>query len=109
MPNRVKITIAAAIFFGFIAAYGIYNFLREQRERADALKMATQNVVVAAKDVPAGTTITEKTIKSGLVKTTEWPKASVPAGSFFSTKQVIGKVVEVKVVAGEPLLKSKMV
>ncbi len=109
MPNRVKITIAAAIFFGFIAAYGIYNFLREQRERADALKMATQNVVVAAKDVPAGTTITEKAIKDGLVKTTEWPKASVPAGSFVSTQQVIGKVVQVKVVAGEPLLKSKMV
>lgn len=108
MPNRLKITIVAAIFFGFIAAYGIYNFLREQREAADALKQATVNVVVAGKDIPPGTTFTEKSVKDGLVKSVQWPKASVPIGSFTAPQQVFGKVVKVKVVAGEPLLESRM-
>jgi pilus assembly protein CpaB len=108
MPNRLKITIVAAIFFGFIAAYGIYNFLREQKQAAEAAKQATQNVVVAGKDIPPGTTFTDKSIKEGLVKSIQWPKASVPAGSFATPQQVLGKVVKVKVVAGEPLLESRM-
>ena len=108
MPNRLKIAILGAIFFGFIAAYGIYNFLRQQREVADRQKMATQDVVVAGKDIPAGTTITDKALKDGMVKVTPWPKGSVPAGSFSSPQQVIGKVIKVKAVAGEPLLGSRM-
>lgn len=111
MPNRLKITIVVAIFFGFIAAYGIYNFLRQQRELAEATKQSTQDVVVAEKDIPAGTTITEKTAtgkKEKLVKVAAWPKDSVPAGAFSKTEEVMGKVVKVKVVKGEPILESKM-
>lgn len=108
MPNRLKIAILGAVFFGFIAAYGIYNFLRQQKETTETLRKATQDVVVAGKDIPAGTTITDTVIKEGIVKVTPWPKASVPAGSFSSPQQVIGKVVKVKAVAGEPLLGSRM-
>ncbi|OGQ50905.1 MAG: Flp pilus assembly protein CpaB [Deltaproteobacteria bacterium RIFCSPLOWO2_02_FULL_57_26] len=109
MVNRLRIAIIAAIFFGLIAAYGVYSFLRQQREATEALKSATQNVVVAAKEIPAGTNVTEKIIKEGLVKETSWPKASVPPGSFYSTNQVVGKTVKTKVVAGEPILESKLV
>lgn len=109
MPNRLKITIVVAIFFGFIAAYGIYNFLRQQRELAEATKQSMQDVVVAEKDIPAGTTITEKKAKrERLVKVTPWPKSSVPVGAFSKTEEVVGKVVKVKVVKGEPILESKM-
>ncbi|MFQ5684281.1 MAG: Flp pilus assembly protein CpaB [Candidatus Binatia bacterium] len=108
MPNRLKITIIAAMFFGFIAAYGIYNFMRQQRESTEALRKANQPIVVAAKNIPAGTRLTQKRIKEGLLKINPWPKSSVPAGSFTSTRQVVGKVIRVKVVAGEPILKSKM-
>ena len=109
MVNRLRIAIIAAIFFGLVAAYGVYSFLRQQREATEALKSATQNVVVAAKEIPAGTNVTEKIIKEGLVKETSWPKASVPPGSFYSTNQVVGKTVKTKVVAGEPILESKLV
>ena len=109
MVNRLRIAIIAATFFGLVAAYGVYNFLRQQREATEALKSATQNVVVAAKEIPAGTNVTEKIIKEGLVKETSWPKASVPPGSFYSTNQVVGKTVKTKVVAGEPILESKLV
>lgn len=108
MPNRLKIAILGAVFFGLIAAYGIYNFLRQEREAREALKKETQNVVVAGKDIPAGTTISDKAIKDGTVKVIPWPKGSVPAGSFSSPQQVMGKVIKVKAVAGEPLLGSRM-
>jgi pilus assembly protein CpaB len=103
MPNRLKIAIVAAVFFGLIAAYGVYNFLRQQRETAEALKQTTQDVVVASTDLPPGTTITQEA-----VKVVPWPKASVPLGSFASPQQVMGKVNKVKAVAGEPILEAKL-
>jgi pilus assembly protein CpaB len=103
MPNRLKIAIMAAVFFGLIAAYGVYNFLRQQREAAEALKTETQNVVVAKQELPAGTTITKE-----VIQLTPWPKTSVPARSFSNPEQVIGKVSKVRTVAGEPILESKL-
>ncbi len=103
MPNRLKIAILAAVFFGLIAAYGVYNFLRQQREAAEALKTETQNVVVATKDMPAGTIIAKD-----MVNVTPWPKVSLPARSFSNPEQVIGKVSKVRTVAGEPILESKL-
>ena len=81
MQNRLKIALVVAVFFGLIAAYGIYNFLRQQRQTAEALRQETQNVVVAAKEIPAGTAFNDDMIKKGMVKAVQWPKASVPAGS----------------------------
>ncbi len=37
MQNRLKIALVVAVFFGLIAAYGIYNFLRQQREVAETM------------------------------------------------------------------------
>ena len=31
MQNRLKIALVVAVFFGLIAAYGIYNFLNQQQ------------------------------------------------------------------------------
>jgi pilus assembly protein CpaB len=108
MPNRLRITIVAAIFFGFIAAYGIYNFLQEQKARSRASQLETQDIVVAGKDIPAGTTFSGKSVQEGLIKSVKWPKASVPRESFRSPQELMDKVVKIKVVAGEPLLKSRM-
>ncbi|HWP56612.1 MAG TPA: Flp pilus assembly protein CpaB [Candidatus Acidoferrales bacterium] len=103
MPNRLKIAVLAAVFFGFIAAYGVYNFLRQQQEAAERARTETVNIVTAAKDMPPGTAITKD-----LVRLTPWPKASVPAKSFTAPEQVVGKVSKVKTVAGEPILESKL-
>jgi pilus assembly protein CpaB len=108
MNQRVKIAVIAAVVFGFIAAYGTYNFLRQNKAATEAMKNASQNIVVAAKDVPPGTAIDDKAIKGGMLKEVAWPKASVPHGSFSSTQQLMGKVVKAKVVAGEPLLESRI-
>jgi pilus assembly protein CpaB len=108
MQNRLKIALVVAVFFGLIAAYGIYNFLRQQKDVAESLRTATQNVVVASKDIPAGTTINDEMIKKGMVKTIPWPKTSVPGGSFTSPEQVIGKTNRVKIIANEPILESRL-
>ena len=108
MQNRLKIALVVAVFFGLIAAYGIFNFLSQQRRAAEALRTATQNIVVAAKDIPPGTTINQESIKSGMIKATPWPKASVPQGSFSTPEQVVGKVNRMKILANEPILESRL-
>lgn len=108
MQNRLKIALVIAVFFGFIAAYGIYNFLGQQQKATESLRAANQDIVVAGQDIPPGTTINDEAIKKGLVKTTPFPKSSIPAGAFSSTQQVIGKVNRVKILANEPILESRL-
>jgi pilus assembly protein CpaB len=108
MQNRLKIALVVAVFFGLIASYGIFNFLRQQRQAAEALRTQTQDVVIAAKDIPAGSTIAEAMLKDGTVRAIKWPKASVPAGAFATPTEVIGKVNRVKIMANEPILESRL-
>ena len=108
MQNRLKLALVVAVFFGLIAAYGIYSFLRQQRQAADALRNETQNIVVANKDIPAGTVINEEFLKKGTLKASPWPKASVPAGAFTSPEQLVGKTNRVKILANEPVLESRL-
>lgn len=108
MQNRLKLALVVAVFFGLIAAYGIYSFLSQQRQAADALRKETQNIVVANKDIPAGTIINEEFLKKGMLKATPWPKASVPAGAFTSPEQLVGKTNRVKILANEPILESRL-
>lgn len=108
MQNRLKIALVVAVFFGLIASYGIYNFLSSQQREAQSLRAAQQDIVVAGQDIAPGTVLNEDAIKKGLVKTTPWPKASVPAGAFSSPQQVVGKVSRIKIMANEPILDSRL-
>src|SRR5712692_3022265 len=103
MQNRLRLAILVAVSFGLIAAYGIYNFLRQQRQALEAFRQTMQNVVVAATEIPAGTTIAVD-----MVKTIPYLKTSLPPGSFSSPQQVSGKVLQTTAVAGEPLLESRL-
>ncbi len=47
-------------------------------------------------------------MKKGLLKTTPWPKNSIPAGAFSSQQQIVGKVNRVKIMANEPILESRL-
>jgi pilus assembly protein CpaB len=108
MQNRLKIALVVAVFFGLIAAYGIYNFLSQQQREADSLRAANQDIVVAAQDIAPGTTLNDEALRKGLIKTTPWPKSSIPAGAFSSPQQVFGKVNRVKILANEPILESRL-
>jgi pilus assembly protein CpaB len=108
MQNRLKIALVIAVFFGFIAAYGIYNFLGQQQKATESLRAANQDIVVAGQDIAPGTTINDEVIKKGLVKIVPWPKNSIPAGAYSSPQQVMGKVNRVKILANEPILESRL-
>ena len=108
MQNRLKIALVIAVFFGLIAAYGIYNFLSDRQKESESLRASNLNIVVAAQDIPPGTTINDEVIKKGMIKTTPWPKTSVPAGAFSSPQQIVGKVNRVKILANEPILESRL-
>lgn len=108
MQNRLKIALVVAVFFGLIAAYGIYNFLNQSAQEKETLRAANHDIVVAAQDIAPGTTFNDEAIKKGLLKTMSWPKASTPAGAFSSTQQVMGKVNRVKILANEPILEGRL-
>ena len=108
MQNRLKIALVVAVFFGLVAAYGIYNFLSHQQKETDTLRAANQDIIVAAQDIPPGTAFNEETMKKGLIKTTPWPKTSIPAGAFSSPQQLVGKVNRVKIMTNEPILESRL-
>jgi pilus assembly protein CpaB len=108
MQNRLKIALVVAVFFGLIAAYGIYNFLNQQQKETDSLRALNQDIVVAAQDIPPGTILNDEALKKGLIKTTPWPKSSIPAGAFSAPQQVVGKVNRVKILANEPILESRL-
>jgi pilus assembly protein CpaB len=103
MPNRLGIAVIVAVFFGLLAAYGVYSFLRRQQVETEALKRATQEIVVAAKEIPPGAKITPD-----MVRLAPYPKGSVPSGSVSSPEKVVGRVAKVNAVSGEPLLESKL-
>jgi pilus assembly protein CpaB len=103
MPDRLRIAVIVAVFFGLLAAYGVYSFLRRQQQATEALRSATQDIVVAAKEIPPGTTITKE-----MVKRAPYPKASVPVGAVDSSEKIVGKVTRVQTVSGEPILESKL-
>ena len=103
MQNRLRIAVLVAVFFGMIAAYGIYSFLRQQRQALEAMQHSTRDVVVAVKEIPQGTVISDDMV--GIVP---YLQTSIPTGAFSSTQQVSGKTVRTTVAAGEPVLESRL-
>jgi pilus assembly protein CpaB len=92
-----------AISFGLLAAYGIFSFLRQQRLESERFRSSLQDIVVAAKEIPPGVTIT-----TDMIKTTSYLKASIPPGAFSSPQQVTGKIAKTTLAAGEPMLPSRL-
>lgn len=65
--------------------------------------MSTTKVVVAAQDIPIGSALTAQTIRA-----TDWPAASVPAGSVSDPAKVTDRVVIVGLQKDEPILLAKL-
>lgn len=103
MQNRMRLAVVFAIAFGLLAAYGIANFLRQQREVAEEFRNSTQNIIVAAKEIPAGTAITED-----MVKLTPYLKTSLPPGFFSSVDTVKGKITKTSLNIAEPVLEARL-
>lgn len=102
-PKAVIIAGALAVIVAAIAAYALYTYLRGQEQKISEA-VATERIVVAAVEIPVGSTI-----NLTQVKTAEWPKANLPPGSFSSTDQVIGRTAIQTLVPGDAVTESKLV
>jgi len=102
-PRAVVVIGVVAIAIAAIASWLLYNYLREQQEIVKEA-VATEQVVVASKDIPVGTTI-ERT----QIKVVTWPKANVPERAVLTEAGAVGRVALQGIQSGDPITEAKLV
>lgn len=102
MDKRGLIFIVLALVMASMAAAGVYLYLKTV-PGAEAGAPETTPVVVANGDLTFGTML-----KPEHLKVVDFPKGAVPTGSYGSEDSVLSQTTKVFVVAGEPILASKL-
>ena len=95
--TRALLMILVSLALGLIAVAVAGKWINEQT-RVDA-----SAVFVATRDIDAGTRLT-----FDMLKKTDWPSGSMPAGSFQDIEKLENRVLKTHLVAGEPVLESKL-
>lgn len=108
MTNRNWIIIAVAALIGILAVILANSYLSgvQQNQERSAEENRLVQIAVARVPMEYGTTLTAENIRM-----VSWPATSVPAGSFQSTKALLGaetRVVLRPIEAGEPILPGKV-
>jgi pilus assembly protein CpaB len=93
------LVLALAMSLGLLTSYLVYRSVNRPRVQ----QAETEQVAVAAANIAVGEALT-----SSHIKLTPWPKATVLPGSLRSAKDLDGRVARVSIVAGEPILESKL-
>lgn len=101
MRGKSLALLALALGCGLIASLGITQVMAKRGEPTAGAE--TQNVLVAAKDVPLGDVITAHHVKAE-----PWPKDKVPPGTLVRMEDVEGRKARAKFFAGEPILEQKL-
>jgi pilus assembly protein CpaB len=101
-PKAVIIAGVLAVLVAAVAAYALYTYLKGQETKLSEA-VATERIVVAAVEIPMGTTI-----NMTQVKISAWPKSSMPQGSFPATEQVIGRTSTQTLLAGDSITEPKL-
>ncbi len=99
MRRRLFLVIGAASVTGLLTSFLVYRAVTRMAPSGQG----TEDVVVASLNMGLGETVT-----SQHVKLSPWPQADVPKGAFKSLAEVEGWVARSSIVAGEPLLKAKL-
>jgi pilus assembly protein CpaB len=94
------VSILALVFAG-IAAWLTLQYLNKETNKSKAVQ--PQNIVVAAADIPIGSTIGEPQLKI-----TSWPKDSIPPGSSGEIKTVVGRVSIRPISKGDAVTEQKL-
>ncbi len=101
MRRRLLVIIGIASVLGLVTAFLVYQTIIQQ---AAAKAPPSEEIVVAAVNMPVGETITSQHIKLA-----SWPTGAVPPSAIRSLDKAEGQVVRRSVVVGEPLLTSKVI
>lgn len=102
--QKTLLPLLVAVLLGLGAAVFAKNWMKSRIEAVEAEKRQGVQVVVAAVDIAFG-----QRISADNVKTVGWPRDSIPDGVFNDPAEVVGKIANQKVVAGEAILKSRAV
>ena len=97
---RLFIVLVIALGAGGAFAYATYRYTQQPAAPAS---MRTRSVVVAAADLHLGRALTPEDVRM-----IEWPDASVPAGTFTSADDLMGRGVIAPIVQNEPILQTKL-
>ena len=98
--------LVVALFFGGMAAYLASGWLKAKSPKANQITQQTVQtapVVVAAKDIVAGSIL-----ETDLLKTVPWPQDFPVAGALSDTEALKGRVARYPLAPGEVILENKL-
>ena len=100
-PSTVAVVSVFALLFAVAAAWLSYTYL--QREVTTFKAVQPQRIVVAATDIPVGSTI-----KEAQLKVTSWPKDSIPYGSSREPESLVNRVAVRPINGGDAVTEAKL-
>jgi len=101
--TRIVIVMVIAAFLALLASIGTYRFLSERGRMAEEARLQTVGVVVAAEDIPFGSTI-----RPEQVSLSAWPKDRYPRDVLIDVKAASGRIARREFMRGEPIVESKL-
>ncbi len=100
---RVWFTLSGALASGLLAGYLALAYVSEQPTPLMAAESDGTQVVVADRDLPAGTIVSREDLKI-----IDWPSSNIPEGFFAQPGDVVGRGVISTVRRNEPMLGAKL-
>ena len=102
--KRTLMVLLLAILSGSVAAFSVVRYLQDRPAPLMASTPAeTRPVVVAARQVALGATLTEEDLQ-----VIQWPATALPQGIATSTSEVVGRSVISDLHINEPVLAAKL-
>jgi pilus assembly protein CpaB len=95
--TRAVVMIAVSVAVAVGAVYWASQWVRDQAT------VTTGKVVVAKTDIDLGSRL-----NNVMLKVADWPKSSIPEGAVSDPELIKDRVVKITVLAGEPVLESKL-
>ena len=102
-PRAVLIIGIVAVAIAAFASISRYNYLKGQEAKMKEAG-AIEKIVVAREEISAGTSL-----DTNRVKVVDWPRASMPQGSFSVPEMVTGRMALDRFMPGEPIIETKLV
>ncbi|MDP1549297.1 MAG: Flp pilus assembly protein CpaB [Nitrosomonas sp.] len=95
--TRALLMILVSLLLGLAAVVFASQWINDQT------RISTATVLVAIRDINAGTRLNEDMLKKAA-----WPSSNTPTGSFQDTALLQNRVLKAHLVTGEPVLESKL-